>query len=219
MNVIVVGCGRVGAQLAYRLSQKGHQVTVIDQEAAAFDNLPPDFRGRTVEGEVLAQGVLHRAGIEQVDGLAAVTNSDSLNAVVAQIAHTKYQVPIVVVRNYDPRWQPLQEAFGLQVISSASWGAQRLEELLYGADMRAVFTAGNGEVGIYEFIVPDTWHARTLQELLPEAGCVPAALTRAGRAVLPSQSTVLEDCDVVLVSATLEGIEALRQRLYPERGA
>jgi trk system potassium uptake protein TrkA len=219
MNVIVVGCGRVGAQLAYRLSQKGHQVTVVDQEAAALDNLPPDFRGRTVAGEVLAQGVLHRAGIEQVDGLAAVTNSDSLNAVVAHIARSKYQIHNVVVRNYDPRWQPLQEAFGLQVISSASWGAQRLEELLYGAEMRVVFKAGNGEVGIYEFIVPDTWHERTLQELLPEAGCMPAALTRAGRAVLPSPSTMLEDCDAVLVSATPEGIKALRQRLYPEREA
>jgi len=41
-----------------------------------------------------------------------------------------YHVPNVVVRNYDPRWQPLHEAFGLQVVSSASWGAQRMEELL-----------------------------------------------------------------------------------------
>lgn len=218
MNVIVVGCGRVGAQLGYRLSQKGHQVTIIDQEAAAFDNLPPDFRGRTVEGEVLAQGVLHRAGIEQADGLAAVTNSDSLNAVVAHLARTTYQVPTVVVRNYDPRWQPLQEAFGLQVISSASWGAQRLEELLYGTDMPVVFTAGNGEVSIYEFAVPDAWHGRSLQELLPEAGCVPAALTRSGRAVLPSHSILLEACDVMHVSATLEGIEALRQRLSSQKG-
>ena len=48
MNVIVVGCGRVGSELAYRLHQRGHQVTVIDQEASAFNNLPPDFRGRKV---------------------------------------------------------------------------------------------------------------------------------------------------------------------------
>jgi trk system potassium uptake protein TrkA len=219
MNVIVVGCGRVGAQLANRLSQKGHQVTVIDHEALAFDQLAPDFHGRTVEGEVLAQGVLHRAGIEQADGLAAVTNSDSLNAVVAHLARFTYQVPNVVVRNYDPRWQPLQEAFGFQVTSSASWGAQRFEELLYGTEVRAVFSAGNGEVSIYEFTLPATWHERTLQELLPSADCVPAAITRSGRAILPSATTVLEDCDVILVSATPEGVEALRHRLGSQKEA
>jgi trk system potassium uptake protein TrkA len=219
MNVIVIGCGRVGAQLAHRLSQKGHQVTVIDQEAIAFDQLPPDFHGRTVEGEVLAQGVLHRAGIEQADGLAAVTNSDSLNAVVAHLARVTYHVPIVVVRNYDPRWQPLQEAFGLQVISSATWGAQRIEELLYGSDVRAVFSAGNGEVSMYEFTLPHTWHERTLGELLPEAGCIPAAITRAGRAILASPTTLLQGCDVILVSATPEGIEILRRRLGSQKEA
>jgi trk system potassium uptake protein TrkA len=213
MNVIVVGCGRVGAHLAYRLAQKRHQVTVIDQDLAAFDNLPSDFGGRTVEGEVLAQGVLHRAGIEHVDGLAAVSNSDSLNAVVAHLARITYQVPQVVVRNYDPRWRSLQEAFGFQVVSSASWGAQRLEDLLFGADLRSVFTAGNGEVAIYEFSVPDSWHGRTLQELLLPTGCVPAALTRAGRAILPSHNAVLEAHDVVHISATLEGVEALRNQL------
>jgi trk system potassium uptake protein TrkA len=192
---------------------------VIDHYLGAVDNLPPDFRGRTVEGEVLAQGVLHRAGIEQVDGLAAVTDSDSLNAVVAHLARTTYQVPQVVVRNYDPRWRSLQEAFGLQVVSSASWGAQRLEDLLYGTDFRSVFTAGNGEVAIYEFSVPDSWRGRTLQELLPRTGCVPAALTRAGRAILPSHNAVLDACDVIHVSATLEGIEALRHQLGSQKEA
>lgn len=217
MKVIVVGCGRVGSQLAYRLFQRGHQVTVVDHVALAFDNLPPDFRGRTVEGEVLSQGVLRRAGIEQADGLAAVTNSDSLNAVVAYLARTTYDIPNVVVRNYDPRWQPLQVAFGLQVISSASWGAQRLEELLYGADLHSVFSAGNGEVEIYELVVPEAWQGRTLRELLSEIEGVPAALTRSGRAMLPAHDTLLEECDVIHVSATLEGIEALRRRLYPQK--
>jgi trk system potassium uptake protein TrkA len=213
MNIIVVGCGRVGAELAYRLYQKGHQVTVIDQLDTAFDNLPPDFRGRMVEEEVLNQDVLRRAGIEQADGLAAVTNSDSVNAVVAHVARAAYHVPNVVVRNYDPSWRPLHEAFGLQVISSASWGAQRLEELLYHAEIRTVFSAGNGEVEIYEFSVPEAWHGRSLQDLLPEGQCLAVALTRAGRAILPSDEMLLEAGDVVLLSATADGIEVLRQQL------
>jgi trk system potassium uptake protein len=50
MNMIVIGCGRVGAELAYRLYKKGHRVTVIDKVDSAFANLPPDFRGRTWKG-------------------------------------------------------------------------------------------------------------------------------------------------------------------------
>ena len=138
MHVIVVGCGRLGAELAHRLFQRGHHVTVIDQVDAAFDNLHPLFRGRTVEGEVLNQDVLRRAGIEHADGFAAVTNSDTLNAVVAHVARTVYHVPHVVARNFNPRWRPVHEAFGLQSVSSTTWGAQRIEEKLYEAEVRPV---------------------------------------------------------------------------------
>lgn len=213
MNVIVAGCGRVGSGLAYQLYKKGHQVTVVDQVASAFDNLPSDFHGRVEEGDVLSRDVLHRAGIEQADGLAAVTNSDSVNAVVAHVAHTVYHVPNVVARNYNPRWRPLHEAFGLQVISSASWGAQRIEELLLSASIRTVFSAGNAEVEIYELVVPEAWYGRSLQELLPEGQCVAVALTRAGRAMLPSYESRLEAGDVIYLSATLEGIETLHHWL------
>jgi len=213
MNVIVVGCGRVGAELAYRLYKMGNQVTVVDQVEASFANLPPDFRGRTIEGQVLNQDVLRRAGVAKADGLAAVTNLDSTNAVVAHIAHTVYHVPSIVVRNYDPVWLPLHEVFGRQVVSSASWGAQRMQELLYQAELHTVFSAGNGEVEIYEFAVPEAWHGSRLGELLPASGCVVAALTRAGHASLPTADSLLENCDVLHVSATQEGAEALRKRL------
>ncbi len=219
MNIIVIGCGRVGAELAHRLYLHGHQVAVVDHVLAAFDNLSPDFRGRTVEGEVMNQDVLRRAGIEQADGVAAVTNSDSLNAVVAHLARTLYQVPTVVVRNYDPNWRPLHEAFGLQVVSSASWGAQRIEALLYHGEMRSVFSAGNGEVEVYEVVVPVAWQGRKLADLLPGGSCLPAAVTRTGQAFLPAPDTRLEEGDVVHVSATLEGIDSLRKRLaQPQEG-
>jgi trk system potassium uptake protein len=132
MRIIVIGCGRVGSVLAYQLYKQGHAVTVIDQNASAFDNLPADFQGRLIEGDVLARNVLHRAEIEDADALAAVTSSDSLNALMAHVARTEYQVPSVVARNYDPRQQPLQEAFDIPVVSSAGWAVQQFEGHLLG---------------------------------------------------------------------------------------
>jgi trk system potassium uptake protein len=213
MSVIIVGCGRVGAELAYRLFLRGHQVTVIDEDAATFRGLRPDFRGRLIEGEALNRDVLQRAGIEQVDAVAAVSNSDALNTVVAHVARAVYHVPNVVVRSYDPRWRPVQEEFGFQMISPSSWGAQRLEELIYQSTLHTVFSAGNGEVDIYELAVPEAWYGRKLEELRSEGKYVPVALTRAGSAMLPSNDLELEAGDILLLGASLEGFKMLRQRL------
>jgi trk system potassium uptake protein TrkA len=219
MDLIVVGCGRVGAELAYRLFQRGHRVTVIDPEAAAFKNLPPDFRGRTVQGQALSQDLLRRAGIKKADGLAAVTSSDSTNAVVARMAREIYGLANVVVRNYDPALRSLLETLGLQVVSSTSWGAQRIEELLYQTPFRTVFSAGNGEVEIYEYTIPLAWQDHSVQDLLPECGCAAVAVARAGRALLPSAEMKLQEGDVVYLSATLEGLDAIRTRLEgPKEG-
>jgi len=216
MNIIVVGCGRVGSELAFRLFDRGNKVAVVDHQAGSFQNLHQDFRGRTIEGEALNQDVLRRAGIGEADGVAVVTSSDTLNAVVAHIARHVFGVLNVIVRNYDPSWRSLHEVFDLQVVGSTSWGAQRIEELLYHREMRTVFSAGNGEVEVYEFTVPLAWDSRPLGDLLPKMNCAPVGLTRAGRAILPDSDTVLKQGDVVLISATLSGITALRQLLQFE---
>jgi len=219
MKFIVVGCGRIGSELAYRLYQKGHKVTVIDQAINAFENLPLDFIGRTIEGEAMNQSVLHRAGIETADGLAVVTSSDSLNAVIAHVARSVYNLPNVVVRNYNPAFRPLFETLNLQVVSSSSWGAQRIEELLYHGEIRTIFSAGNGEVEIYEFTVPQNWYDRRINEIMENSECVPVSLTRAGSAVIPDRDFILREGDILLVSATLDGIEAARKRFTHEGGA
>jgi trk system potassium uptake protein TrkA len=188
-------------------------VTVIDHAARAFDNLPPDFRGRTLEGEVLSQDVLDRAGIAGADGLAAVTNSDSVNAVVARIAGVKHGLGNVVVRNYEPQWAKIHQSFAAQVVSSAVWGAQQVVDLLHEIEVRPVFSAGNGEVRVYELQIPKSWHGRTVDALLSGTDNLPVALTRAGQTILPRSETPLETADVLDVSARPEGIQILRQRL------
>lgn len=213
MRVVIVGCGRLGAELAGRLFSRGHEVSVIDMNEESFGKLPADFQGRINEGEALNRDVLHRAGIEKADAVAAVTDSDILNGVVGHLARTYYQVPNVVVRNHDPRYRPVLEAYNLQVISALSWGSQRIEEMIYHADVRAVFSAGNGEVEVYEVAVPREWHGHSLKDFVGGNECVPVSLTRAGRAELPSPEKIVEEGDVLHVSATLDGVEALRQRV------
>lgn len=213
MRVLVVGCGRLGAELAGRLFQRGHEVSVIDIDEKSFAKLPSNFEGRLSEGEAINRDVLHRAGIERADAVAAVTDSDVLNAVVGHLARSFYNVPNVVVRNYDPRYRPIIEAFGLQLISSLSWGAQRIEEMIYHGDVKAVFSAGNGEVEVYEIGVPEAWSGQTVADLFSSDACMAVSITRAGKAVLPVANMVLESGDVVHISATLEGIDALRKRL------
>ena len=213
MKIVIVGCGRVGIELAQRLQQAGADMTIIDNIAASFKNLPASFEGLVVEGEALNEDVLLRAGVDKADGLAAVTNSDALNAVIGQIAREVYHVPHIVVRNYDPRWRPIHESFKHQMVSSTSWGAQRIEEMLYHADVRTVYSAGNGEVEIYEISIPAQWDGKLVNEVLRSTASIPVSVTRAGRAILPSDDCVLKTGDLVHFSATMEGAQIVKDQM------
>ena len=221
MNFIVIGCGRVGSELSYSLFKNGHQVVVVDSNKSSFNRLHSDFHGRTVEGYELSADTLKRAGVATADGVAVVTNSDTMNAVIGHAVRSHYpQVKQVIVRNYDPAMREMLEAFGLQIVSSTAWGAERLQELLVDPSFRAVFSAGNGEVEMYEMYITPKWDGMTISELLD--GCnntVCAAITRAGRAELPKPDAKLKDGDVLTVSATFDGVKALREKMQEGKEA
>jgi trk system potassium uptake protein TrkA len=186
---------------------------VIDLVASAFEHLPLDFRGRRIEGDALTRNVLERAGVERSDGLVAITNSDTLNVLLAHIAKTVYHVPTVVAGNYDPRQRPLQEAFGIPVVGSASWGAQRIEELLCESPLCAVPSDGNSHSSVYQYRVPEIWQERTLQELLPEDVGKAFAVTRDGRPVPLSGALLLQTHDLIYLSVEPGELAALKSRL------
>ena len=210
MKVIVVGCGRVGSALAYQMYKDGHQVTVIDQELSAFKSLPVDFHGRTIKGDVLVRNVLHLAEIEDADALAAVTNSDSLNALVAYIARSKYHLTNVVAWNCDLRQRRLQEAFAVPVTSSAGSGATQIEEILSASPLHAIYSNEVANISIYQLDVPVGWNDRILQELFPLDKINIIALTRANHPLAVSGTISLQTGDVLILSAQPEEIENLR---------
>ena len=213
MKVIVVGCGRVGVELALALHTE-HLVTVIDSDPRAFDRLGLHYAGRTVQGEALDQNVLLRAGIETADALAAVTASDNVNVIVASVARKIYHIQRVVTRVYNPRRRPIYEKLNVQTVSSSSWGAHRIAQLLIHPGLQSLYTAGNGEVQIYEMPVPADWAGRKLAELVPSGAALAVALARAGRGLLPGSDMLLQADDVLQVSATAEGLRILRERVH-----
>jgi len=88
-----------------------------------------------------------------------------------------------------------------------------MEELLYHVDVRAVFSAGNGEVEIYEVILPQGWGGKTLKEFIDCDRCLAISISRAGRAFLPDLETTLLAGDLIYLSATVDGIQSLRRRI------
>jgi trk system potassium uptake protein TrkA len=213
MNIVIVGCGRVGVELALAL-HRNHTVSVIDRNARAFDRLGLHFSGRTIQGHGMDRTALERAGIETVQALAAVTSSDNVNAIVARVARDIYHVSHVVARLYNPRRATIYEKLNLQTVSSSSWGAHRIEQLLVHPGMQSVSSAGNGEVQTYELTVPAEWSGRKLSELVPLEYAIPVALARNGKGVLPRAEMTVETQDVLQVSSMPEGVKILRERVH-----
>ena len=130
MNVIIVGCGRVGALLATNLAAKGHTVTVIDPNAESFNRLPPEFNGRTVLGSGIDMDVQARAGVEHADALVACTPGDNRNIAASQIAREIFHVPKVVARINDPLRAEVFHDLGLQTVCPTLLGTELVREAL-----------------------------------------------------------------------------------------
>lgn len=116
MNILVVGCGKIGSHLASLLSRQGHDVSVIDRSAENFELLSDDFNGFTTHGVPIDMDILKKAGIESCDALAAVTSEDNVNLMVSQMAREIFKVPKVLARIFDPRQEDVFTQFGLHTV-------------------------------------------------------------------------------------------------------
>ena len=132
MKVVIMGCGRVGAQFASLLDAEGHDVTVLDNNSYSFRRLPHTFSGTALFGQGLDQEVLKRAGIEDADVFVALTQGDNRNIMAAQIAKHIFNVPRVVCRIYDPLREELYNTLGIEALSPTKIFARLLMEKLEG---------------------------------------------------------------------------------------
>jgi trk system potassium uptake protein TrkA len=128
MKIIIMGSGRVGAQLAGMLDADGHTVSVLDTDASSFRRLPPTFGGTALIGNGIDEAALKRAGIEEADVFVALTQGDNRNVMAAQIAKHIFNVPRVICRIYDPLRQELYDTLGIEAFSPTTIFAQMVKE-------------------------------------------------------------------------------------------
>jgi trk system potassium uptake protein TrkA len=128
MKIVIMGCSRVGAQLATLLDEDGHEITILDTDANGFRRLPPTFGGTALLGNGIDAEALRRAGIEQADIFVAMTQGDNRNVMAAQIAKHVFNVPRVICRIYDPLREELYSTLGLETFSPTTIFAQMVRE-------------------------------------------------------------------------------------------
>lgn len=213
MKVIIVGCGRNGSGLARAMSRSGHSVTVIDSDAAAFEQLGKQFKGKTVEGIGFDKDVLLRAEINRTDAVAAFTSSDESNAVIARIAKEIYHVPKVVARLYDREKAEIYKRLGVQTLSSTAWGIRRAADLLSYSALNGVYSFGSGDVELVRIEMPSVMAGRKVNDLTVLGDIHVVAIERSNKTLLPTAGTSFQRGDILFVAVTAISANQLKKLL------
>lgn len=213
MNIMIIGCGRMGAGLARYLTMSGHTVTVMDNNPAAFERLGPAYGGQTLAGDALDRDILVRGGIERADCLAALTPNDSINLVVARLAREMFRVPKVVARMHDPKKSEIYRRLGVQTVSTVSLGMQRFAELLTFSRLDILHSLGSGDVGIVETEIPPLLAGRMVHDLTVAGEIQVVALSRGGKTFIPTTGTVFEKGDMLHIAVSASSVDRLKALL------
>ena len=209
MHVVVVGCGRVGRELAISLDELGHSVAVIDKNRNAFRKLPDRFAGRAVLGFGFDRDHLEQAGIGEAGALAAVTSGDNSNILAARIARETYEVDRVVARIYDPRRAVVYQRLGIPTVATVTWTTDQVMRRLMPEVTVTDWVDPSGQIRLVERDLPDAWAGKRLAVLGESDRFRVVAVTRAGSGRLASSTLIGQEGDVLHIMTQKESLDDL----------
>jgi trk system potassium uptake protein TrkA len=213
MKIMIIGCGRQGAELAKILCQNEREITVVDNDPDAFERLGPSFKGQILCGDGLDREVLLKGGIERVDGLAVLTASDDTNIVVARFARLVFNVPRVVARVHDPLKAEIYQRLGVQTVTPGTLGTLRFAELLTFSPLEPIKRLGNGGVGIIEMDIPLNLIGRKVIDLTVPNEIFVVAISRNGETFIPALGAIFQEKDVIYLEVTASSMDRLKALL------
>jgi len=214
MNVVIVGGGEVGTDLALLLLQGSHHVKLIEKRADEVPRLQSTLSAsQVICGNGTDPDVLERAGIRQANVLAAVTGANEVNLVATSLARFEFHVPRTIARVHTPQnaWM-FTEVMGVDVaVNQADLMAHLIAAEMSLGDMMTLLKLRKGQYALVEEQVYPSARAvgTALRDLQLPAECVLAAIIRGGRLLLPQGDFVLQSSDEVLAVAHASVLPAL----------
>ncbi|MGB8966065.1 MAG: TrkA family potassium uptake protein [Candidatus Cybelea sp.] len=216
MRYLIVGCGRVGSALAKLLDADGHEVIVVDENAAAFKRLGQRFKGHEVVGTGIDYDVLKRAGAASADGFIAVTNGDNRNIMAALIAQRMFKIKRIVARIYDPPRGQMYRELGVETVCPTTVGAKLIRDVLMEAPWDSQ-TFDFGKLTSLSVVVSASEAGKQISEIEDPGRIRIGAVRRKTRdVVVASSELILEEGDELSAVVAPEAISEFAQRF---RGA
>jgi trk system potassium uptake protein len=211
MYVIIVGCGRVGSELAKLLSSEGHNVVVIDRSSHSFERLGRTFNGMTLVGNGFDTELLKQAGIAQADAFCSVTNGDNSNIVAAQVAKKLFKVPKVIARVYDPSRADIYKSLGLDIISGTILFAAMIRDKIIESRFSS-YLIESKDVGVLEIETDEKLVGKTVEEINMPGELLVVMVKGLKGVILPEAKTRLQKNDVIMAVVKIDKLDKVRKR-------
>jgi len=216
VHFVVVGCGRVGSDLATQLSEAGHSVAIIEKNPDAFKRLGSSFNGEKIVGSGFDRNSLSKARAQDADGFAAVTNGDNTNILCARIAQTTYNITNVVARIYDPKRARIYERLGIPTVATVAWTTNQVKRWLLPSDDSVGWSDATGTLHLVERILPDQKAGKLLQELNVGDDVRVVGVVRGSEGRLDLDGLYGQEDDIIVVLVTTHGLSILDESLGME---
>jgi trk system potassium uptake protein TrkA len=215
--VIIVGCGRVGSTLAKTLEKQSCDVCVIDPSQQSLDAyLSEDFKGKKIVGLPYRVEDLERAGIQNADAFAAVSDDDNQNIISARIAKERFGVKNVVSRIYDMRRSEVYQRVGIPTVQTINWIVKQVLTKITPLNAHIEFSDNNNELCLVAIQPNENWLLKTVASVESNTNARVAFIERYEKSFIPNQETLLQENDVLHVFMESESIEQVKKILVGE---
>jgi trk system potassium uptake protein TrkA len=215
VHFVIMGCGRVGAELTVQLAKAEHTVSIIDKRAEAFERLPPGFDANMIVGTGFDREILEQAGIKEADAFIAVSNGDNSNIVSARVAREHFHVNKVIARIYDPRRAEIYERLDIPTVATVRWAAKQIQYLLFHGREEMRETLAGGSLLHLQVEVPEHLVGTRVSGVEAEGAVEVIGVERGGSGFIPKDESTFQDGDVAHFVVQKDAMERFDELMEP----
>lgn len=217
MYIMVIGGGQLGYFLAKGLLGEGHEVLVIEKDAAICEKISREMGSVCLRGDGCETSTLAQTGTGRADMFIAVTGDDEDNLIACQVAKHRFKVPYTIARVRNPENEVLFKKLGIDVtVSSTRIILEHIEREVPSHPLAHLLTIQDRGLEIVEVKIPDdaTTVGKAVKELpLPEEAVLSLIIRRQRKPIVPTASTAIEAGDQIIAVTPADTEDALRAAL------